>query len=156
MRGVQALAKQNVGAVLASRPIHSGGRLANEAFMLVSGKYVTYHRKHIFPEEPGWNEGTWFQNGMLGFDVHEVCGVRIAFQLGHLPLRCAWPTMPAQQLSSQAKEGTACTRGLNVEQVDQKMRPGSAIRLLLSGFSKERFLWAHGFSIPEVIARFGP
>lgn len=78
-RGIEALSSLSAGAVLSSRPVPAGHRLANEAFSVVDGRYTALHQKQLFPEEEGWHEGTWFEAETPGFAVHDVLGVRVAF-----------------------------------------------------------------------------
>jgi predicted amidohydrolase len=79
--GVEILQKLEVPIVLSSRPVRCGGRLANEAFALISEKYHFAHQKHYFPDEPGWYETAWFQTGRPGFDVVDVGGLKVGFLL---------------------------------------------------------------------------
>ncbi|MBB1597721.1 carbon-nitrogen hydrolase family protein [Achromobacter sp. UMC46] len=79
--GLRALEALGVPAVVSSRPVAAGGRLANEAFALQGGRYTPLHHKQYFPEEPGFFEATWFQPAMTGFDVFEVGGIRLGVQL---------------------------------------------------------------------------
>ncbi|MBD9422863.1 carbon-nitrogen hydrolase family protein [Achromobacter sp. ACM04] len=79
--GLDALAALGVPAVVSSRPVHAGGRLANEAFALQDGRYTRLHHKQYFPEEPGYFEATWFHAAMDGFEVFEVGGIRLGVQL---------------------------------------------------------------------------
>lgn len=76
-QGVEALAELKVGAVLSTRPVACGDRLANEAFSLVDGHYAALHHKHLFPAEDGWQEASWFKSARPGFDVHDVAGIRV-------------------------------------------------------------------------------
>ncbi len=66
---LDALAGLQVGAVVSSRPVPCGGRLANEAFVLKGGRYRYLHHEKFFPEEPGWREASWFARGRDGADV---------------------------------------------------------------------------------------
>lgn len=79
--GLRALAALELPAVVSSRPVPAGGRLANEAFALQGGRYTPLHHKQMFPEEPGFFEATWFQPTMQGFEVFEVGGIRLGVQL---------------------------------------------------------------------------
>lgn len=79
--GVEALSSLSAGAVLSSRPVPEGQRLANEAFTLIDGHYVARYRKQFLPEEPGWYEATWFEASMGGGAVHDVAGLRVGFML---------------------------------------------------------------------------
>lgn len=79
--GLTALAALPVPAIVSSRPIPAGDRLANEAFALEGGRYTRLHHKQYFPEEPGFFEATWFRPAMEGFDVVDVGGIRLGVQL---------------------------------------------------------------------------
>lgn len=78
-RGVEALSSLSAGAVLSSRPVPAGRKLANEAFSLSGGNYTATHHKQLFPEEAGWYEASWFESEMQGFAIHQVAGLRVAF-----------------------------------------------------------------------------
>lgn len=78
-RGLEALAELRVGCVLSTRPVRLDDKLANEGFALADGRYVACHRKQYFPEEPGWQEETWFRSAADGFRVTDVGGIRVAF-----------------------------------------------------------------------------
>lgn len=79
--GLEALAALNVPAIVSSRPVPVGDRLANEAFALQGGRYTRLHHKQYFPQEPGFFEATWFQPALAGFDVFEVGGIRLGVLL---------------------------------------------------------------------------
>ncbi len=66
--GLEALASLNVPTIVSSRPIMGPSALANEAFILESGRYQFLHQKHLFPAEPGWEEAAWFKPFRGGFD----------------------------------------------------------------------------------------
>jgi N-carbamoylputrescine amidase len=68
-------------AVIGSRPIRAGDKLANEAFLLRDGRYAAIHHKQYFPQEAGFFEDTWFAAAKPGFDVIEHCGMRIGVLL---------------------------------------------------------------------------
>jgi N-carbamoylputrescine amidase len=69
------------GAVISSRPVRCGGKLANEAFLLEKGLYQGIHHKQYFPHEPGFFERTWFCAERLGFQPFEVGGARFGVLL---------------------------------------------------------------------------
>lgn len=79
--GLAALAALQLPAIVSSRPVLAGGRLANEAFALQDGRYTPLHHKQYFPEEPGFFEATWFRSAMDGFQVCEVGGIRLGVLL---------------------------------------------------------------------------
>jgi N-carbamoylputrescine amidase len=80
-RGLDALKLLGVPAVISSRPVFAGKRLANEAFVLEGGEYRRLHHKQFFPAEQGWQEAAWFQPSRAGFDVHCVGGLAIGVLL---------------------------------------------------------------------------
>ena len=67
--GLDALRTLPVKAVISSRPVWTGDRLANEAFALENGAYHFLHQKHYFPAHSGWYEAEWFRTGRPGFNV---------------------------------------------------------------------------------------
>ena len=68
-------------AVIGSRPVRAADKLANEAFLLVDGRYGAIHHKQYFPQEAGFFEDTWFAPAKPGFDVIEHRGIRIGVLL---------------------------------------------------------------------------
>ena len=79
--GLAALAALPVPAVLSSRPVWVGDRLANEAFVIEHGASRALHRKRYFPAEPGWFESSWYVPGDEGFRVTDVAGLRVGVLL---------------------------------------------------------------------------
>jgi N-carbamoylputrescine amidase len=69
------------GAVIGSRPIRGGDRLANEGFLLAAGRYHAVHQKQYFPQEDGFFEGAWFCANRAGFESFEHAGVRFGMLL---------------------------------------------------------------------------
>ncbi len=74
--GLSRLADLNLPAVISSRPVWNGKRLANEAFVLENGAIRPLHRKQYFPNEPGWFESEWYSGDGSGFEVAEVLGLK--------------------------------------------------------------------------------
>jgi N-carbamoylputrescine amidase len=79
--GLQALIDFDLPAVISSRPLWAGKRLANEAFVLENRIVRPLHRKQYFPNEPGWFESEWYAGDDSGFDVEEVLGMNIGVLL---------------------------------------------------------------------------
>jgi N-carbamoylputrescine amidase len=52
-RGLEGLIGLNLPAIISTRPVWNGKRLANEAFVLENGTTRAPHRKQYFPNEPG-------------------------------------------------------------------------------------------------------
>ena len=76
-KGLEGLIDLNLPAVVSSRPVWNGKRLANEAFLLENGVVRALHRKQYFPNEPGWFESEWYAGDASGFGVAAVLGIKI-------------------------------------------------------------------------------
>ena len=79
--GLKGLINLNLSAIIASRPVRDGKRLANEAFVLENGVVRSLHRKQYFPNEPGWFESEWYSGDCSGFDMAEVLGLKVGVLL---------------------------------------------------------------------------
>ena len=80
-KGIEGLIDLALPAVISSRPVWNGKRLANEAFVLESGVVRPLHRKQYFPNEPGWFESDWYVGDTSGFGVAEVLGIKVGVLL---------------------------------------------------------------------------
>jgi N-carbamoylputrescine amidase len=80
-RGLEGLICLSLPALISSRPVLNGKRLANEAFVLQNGAARPLHRKQYFPNEPGWFETEWFSGDGSGFDVAEIMGINVGVLL---------------------------------------------------------------------------
>jgi N-carbamoylputrescine amidase len=80
-QGLAGLIDLGARAVISSRPVWSGKRLANEAFVLENGVARPLHRKQYFPNEPGWFESEWYRGDGSGFAVAEVLGTKVGVLL---------------------------------------------------------------------------
>jgi N-carbamoylputrescine amidase len=80
-RGMAALAAVDVPAVLSSRPVPEGGRLANEAVAIEDGTVRPTHRKQYFPAEPGWHETDWYATVATDFTVADIAGLPVGVLL---------------------------------------------------------------------------
>ncbi len=80
-RGLHGLIDLKIPAVISSRPVWNGNRLANEAFVLEKGVARALHRKQYFPSEPGWFESEWYVGDDSGFTVAEVLGLTVGVLL---------------------------------------------------------------------------
>jgi N-carbamoylputrescine amidase len=80
-QGLEALIDLHLPAVISSRPVWNGKKLANEAFVLENGVVRPLHRKQYFPNEPGWFESEWYAGDSSGFDVAEVLGIKVGVLL---------------------------------------------------------------------------
>jgi N-carbamoylputrescine amidase len=75
-KGLEGLIDLCLPAVISSRPVWCGKRLANEAFVLEKGVIRPLHRKQYFPNEPGWFESEWYAGDSSGFGVAGILGIK--------------------------------------------------------------------------------
>jgi N-carbamoylputrescine amidase len=80
-QGHAGLIDLQIPAIISSRPVWSGTRLANEAFVLQNRAARPLHRKQYFPNEPGWYESEWYADHGSGFCVAEVLGIKVGVLL---------------------------------------------------------------------------
>jgi N-carbamoylputrescine amidase len=80
-KGLEGLIDLNLPEIISSRPVFSGTRLANEAFLLEKSAVRPLHRKQYFPNEPGWFESEWYAGDDSGFTVAEVLGIKVGVLL---------------------------------------------------------------------------
>ncbi len=80
-KGLEGLIDLDLPAVISSRPVWNGKRLANEAFVLENRAVRVLHRKQYFPNEPGWFESEWYAGDDSGFEVAEVLGIKVGVLL---------------------------------------------------------------------------
>jgi N-carbamoylputrescine amidase len=80
-RGLEGLVALNLPAIISSRPVWNGKRLANEAFVIERRVVRPLHRKQYFPNEPGWFESEWYAGDDSGFAVAEVLGIKVGVLL---------------------------------------------------------------------------
>src|SRR5882724_3067681 len=80
-KGLEGLIDFALPAVISSRPVRNGKRLANEAFVLEEGVTRPLHRKQYFPDEPGWFESEWYAGDDSGFAVAKVLGIKVGVLL---------------------------------------------------------------------------
>ncbi|HEV2506207.1 MAG TPA: carbon-nitrogen hydrolase family protein [Mesorhizobium sp.] len=80
-RGIDALAALGIPAILSSVPVPAAGRLANEAIVIENGIARPIHRKHYFPQQPGWYEASWYVAGGNGFIAATAAGLSVGVML---------------------------------------------------------------------------
>jgi N-carbamoylputrescine amidase len=80
-KGLEGLIDLALPAVISSRPVLNGNRLANEAFVLENEVVRPLHRKQYFPNEPGWFESEWYFRDNSGFSVTEILGIKVGVLL---------------------------------------------------------------------------
>ena len=79
--GFEAMMELGLPAIISSRPVWNGKRLANEACVLENGVVRPLHRKQYFPNESGWFESEWYAGDDSGFKTAEVLGIKIGVLL---------------------------------------------------------------------------
>ncbi len=79
--GLAALIDLKLPAIISSRPVWNGKRLANEAFVLHDGVARPLHRKQYFPNEPGWFESEWYAGDRSGYHLTEILGIKVGVLL---------------------------------------------------------------------------
>jgi len=80
-QGLETLIDLKLPAVISSRPVRNGNRLANEAFVVENGVVRPLHRKQHFPNEPGWFESEWYAGDGTGFEVADILGIKVGVLL---------------------------------------------------------------------------
>jgi len=80
-KGLEGLIDLDLPAIISSRPVWNGQRLANEAFVLEKRAVRPVHRKQYFPNEPGWCESEWYSGDDSGFTAAEALGIKIGVLL---------------------------------------------------------------------------
>lgn len=80
-KGIEGLIDLGLPAVISSRPVSYGKRLANEAFVIEGATVRPLHRKQYFPNEQGWFETEWYAADRSGFDVAEIQGIKVGVLL---------------------------------------------------------------------------
>ncbi|MBB5711856.1 carbon-nitrogen hydrolase family protein [Sphingomonas xinjiangensis] len=79
--GLEALMALGLPAVVSSRPVQEGGRLANEAVLIDSREVRGFHRKQYFPQEEGWHEAEWYRTEARDFATVTASGLRVGVLL---------------------------------------------------------------------------
>src|SRR3954451_29411 len=80
-KAIDALNGLDATAVISSRPVWNGKRLANEAIVIENGAVRPLHRKQYFPNEPGWFESEWYAGDASGFAMAEILGLKVGVLL---------------------------------------------------------------------------
>jgi N-carbamoylputrescine amidase len=126
-KGLEGLIDLGLPSVISSRPVWTGRRLANEAFVLENRAVRPLHRKQYFPNEPGWFESEWYSGDGSGFCVAEVLGIKI----GVLLCTDAMFNEHARAYGKQKASLLAIPRASGLDQESWKM--AGAMASLVSG-----------------------
>lgn len=79
--GLGSLADLDVPAIVSSRPVWEGDRLANEAVVIQGGTCRGVHRKQYFPAEEGWHEDRWFTTQDRDFRLARIGDISVGVLL---------------------------------------------------------------------------
>ena len=120
-RWISRLAELAPATVVSSRPVISGGKCLNEAFVWdeMAG-YRAVHHKYYLPDEEGWWEASWYERGEKDFTVIQSGRVRIGF------LICTelWFNFHAREYAKQDIELLVCPRATDITSVDKWIAGG--------------------------------
>ena len=79
--GISGLIDFKVPAIISSRPVWNGAKLANEAFVLQNGALHPLPRNQSFPNELGWHDSEWYAGDNSGFVAAEILGIKIGVRV---------------------------------------------------------------------------
>ncbi len=126
---IRRLPELPVRVVLGSRPVIDGDRFYNEGFVWhQSSGYRAVHRKYYLPDEAGFWEASWYSRGQGDFDVVEVEGLRIGFQI------CTelWFGARSREYARQGVHLLVCPRATPAASTD-KWIAGGIVAAVVSG-----------------------
>lgn len=155
---ITALKQLNVKHVVYSKPVLSGGKFFNTAFVYdkVSG-HRKIHAKSFFPQESHFWEESWYQPEELRtFDVIELPEIKI----GVLICTEMWFTQYAREYAKQGIDILLCPRATGIESLSQWIRCGQTLSVISgafcissnkSGLGDNNFQWGGGGWIAEPV-----
>jgi N-carbamoylputrescine amidase len=114
-RGVERLRDLSVGVIAGSRPVLDAGGRYNEGFIWEkSTGYHPVHRKCYLPDEEAFWEASWYERGKGDFDLIDVNGMIIGFQI------CTelWFSAHAREYAKQGIQLLVCPRATPLESID--------------------------------------
>ncbi|MBA3012586.1 MAG: carbon-nitrogen hydrolase family protein [Proteobacteria bacterium] len=128
---MEKLKDLRVPMVAGTRPILKNGHPINTAFVWTREKGVQYvHEKYYLPNEEGFWEATWYEQGDGAFEVVEVNGIRIGF------LICTemWFTRHARDYSKQGIHLLLCPRATPVSSASTWVAGGRSAAWISGAF----------------------
>lgn len=128
-RWMSRLAELGPAVVLGTRPVESGDRRLNEAFVWDAGQgYRPVHHKHYLPDEEGFWEASWYGRGRREFAAADTKAGRVAF------LVCTemWFTAHAIDYARAGVQFLACPRA-SPGSSTEKWKAGGVAGAVVSG-----------------------
>ncbi len=128
---VQTLDQLPVETIIASRPTFENGRALNNGFIFTQAKgLIPVHDKYYLPDEPGYYEASWYDQGDGSFEVIEINGITIGF------LICTelWFTDRAREYCARDIDILVCPRATPQSKVDIWVPGGKAAAIVSGAF----------------------
>ncbi|HMG68309.1 MAG TPA: carbon-nitrogen hydrolase family protein [Chitinophagaceae bacterium] len=122
----------NAKLIVYSKPVISGGKFYNTAFVFQKGVgHFKIHTKSFFPEEPHFWEQTWFDHeDEKTFELLEIDGKKI----GVLLCTEMWFTQYARHYGKQGIDILLCPRATGRASVDQWIRCGQTLSIISGAY----------------------
>ena len=130
-----------------TKPRIEGDKFYNTAYLWsIKTGHIKAHTKHIFPEEEGFYEDTWFDKEPEHFELIEINGIKIGFLL------CTeiWFTQYTRQYALEGIDILMLPRATGKSSIDQWLRCGQTSSVIggcycissnRSGIGKDNFEW---------------
>lgn len=127
--GIARLQDLAPAAVIASRPVTTGGRRGNEGFVWTEAAgYRAIRQKRFLPDEEGYWEAHWYQRGDDHFPLADVAGTRV----GMLICTEMWSMGHAQRYGKAGADLVVTPRVTGKPTVD-KWLAGGRVSAVVSG-----------------------
>lgn len=116
--------------VLSTEPVERDGRRLNEAFVWSAGRATPAHHKRYLPEEDGFWEASWYEQGDGAFDLTDAAGARVGFQI------CTelWTLAEARKYGLAGADIIAAPRATPASSVERWIVAGRAAAMLAGAF----------------------
>ncbi len=116
--------------VLSTEPVERNGRRLNEAFVWSAGRAMPAHHKRYLPEEDGFWEASWYEQGDGAFDLADAAGARVGFQV------CTelWTLAEARKYGLAGADIIAAPRATPASSVERWIVAGRAAAMLAGAF----------------------
>ncbi len=116
--------------VLSTEPVERDRRRLNEAFVWSGGRATVAHHKRYLPEEEGFWEASWYEQGDGAFDLADAAGARVGFQI------CTelWTLAEARKYGLAGADIIAAPRATPASSVERWIVAGRAAAMLAGAF----------------------
>lgn len=118
--------------VISTRSVERAGKRLNEAFAAFrDGRRSRLHDKRYLPEEPGFYEASWYQQGDGVFDAHEISGAVVGVQI------CSelWILDESRRYGSRGVDLIVTPRATAASSVEKWLVAGRAAAMLAGAYS---------------------